>query len=154
MIMSQAENPKVIVLRWRSGGLQSEIRPIVIDFKKRRKKKRQDVIDGDGEARYSEGLEEAQHLEGNLARIAKHSARAISKGVDTYEKERDRSAKEKKDGALEDMVHNSAKAASTSMKEASQIPVDIAEALSGSSYRKQTRKSLRRVAGIIRLFRI
>ena len=150
--MSEAENRKVIVLRRTRSGLQSELRPIVIEYKKRRKNKRQSVEDDD--ERYSEGLEDVQRLEGNLVRVAKRSARAFSKGIDTYEQERDRSAKEKKDGALEDFVHNSAKAASTSMKEASEIPVDITEALGGRSHRRQARKNLRRVSRTIRLFRI
>lgn len=150
--MSEAENKKVIVLRRTRDGLQSEIRPILIDYKKRLKKKRQ--ASDNGKKRYSEGLEDVQRLEGDLLRVAKRSTKAFSKGMDTYEKERNRSAKEKKDGALEDFVHNSAKAASASMKEASEIPVDIAESLGGRSYRKQARKSLRRLAGTIRLFRI
>src|SRR5688572_5051206 len=152
MTMSEAENRKVIVLRRTRSGLQSELRPIVIEYKKRRKNKRQSVEDDD--ERYSEGLEDVQRLEGNLVRVAKRSTRVLSKGIDTYEQERDRSAKEKKDGALEDFVHNSAKAASASMKEASELPVDIAEALGDRSYRRRTRKSLRRVSGTIRLFRI
>src|SRR5688572_10220256 len=152
MTMSEAENRKVIVLSRTPGGLQSEIRPILIGYKKRRKTKRR--VEEDEDERYSEGLEDVQRLEGNLVRVAKRSARAFSTGIDTYEQERDRSAKEKKDGAIEDFVHNSAKAASASMKEASEIPVDIAEALGDRSYRKRTRKSLRRVSGTIRLFRI
>lgn len=151
--MSEAENRKVIVLQRTRSGLQSELRPIVINYKQRHKKKKT-AEDDNGTERYSEGLEDVQRLEGNLVRVAKRSARAFSKGIDTYEQERDRSAKEKKDGALEDFVHNSAKAASASMKEASEIPVDFTESLSGRSYRKQARKSLRRLAGTIRLFRI
>jgi hypothetical protein len=150
--MSEAKHPKVIVLRRTRDGLQSDVQPIVIEYKKRRKKNRRD--DEDDEERYSEGLEEVQRLEGNLVRVAKRSANAFSKGIDTYERERDRSAKEKKDGALEDFIDNSAKAASVSMKEASEIPMDIAEVLGDRSYRKRTRKSLRRVSGAIRLFRI
>lgn len=151
--MSEAKNPKVLVLCRTRAGLQSEVRPIVIDYKKRRKNKRRAAKDDD-EERYSEGLEDVQRLEGNLVHVAKRSARVLSKGIDTYEQERDRSAKEKKDGAIEDFIDNSAKAASASMKEASELPVDIAEALGDRSYRRRTRKSLRRVSGIIRLFRI
>jgi hypothetical protein len=148
--MSEARHPKVLVLRRTRDGLQSEIRPIVIEYKKRRKKNRRD----DDEERYSKGLENIQRLEGNLTRVAKRSANAFSKGIDTYEQERNRSAKEKKDGTLKDFVHNSAKAASTSMKEASELPVDIAEALGGRSYRRRARRGLRRISGTIRLFRI
>jgi hypothetical protein len=152
MTMSEAENRKVIVLQRTRGGLQSEIRPILIEYKKRRKKKRRDTDDDD--ERYSEGLEDVQRLERNLTRVAKRSARVFSKGIDTYEKERNRSAKEKKDGAIEDFIDNSAKAASVSMKVASEIPVDIAEAVGDRTYGKRTRKSLRRVSGTSRLFRI
>ena len=60
--MSEAENKKVIVLRRTRDGLQSEIRPILIDYKKRRKKKRQ--ASDNGEEKYSEGLEDVQRLEG------------------------------------------------------------------------------------------
>ncbi|HKY55946.1 MAG TPA: hypothetical protein VJM08_16645 [Anaerolineales bacterium] len=150
--MTEAKNPKVIVLRRTREGLQSEIRPIVIDYKKRRRNKRR--AEEDDEERYSEGLEDVQRLEGNLVRVAKRSANAFSKGIDTYEQERNRSAKEKKDGVLEDFIDNSAKAASASMKEASELPIDIAEVLSGRSNRKRVRKSLRRISGTIRLFRI
>jgi hypothetical protein len=149
--MSEVKTPKVLVLRRTREGLESRMRPIVIDYKKRRKNKQ--PIE---EERYSEGLEGVQRLEGNLVRVAKRSVHAVSKGVDTYEQERNRSAKEKKDGAIEDFVDNSAKATSTFMKEASEIPVDIAEALSGrgTASRKRTRKGLRRLSGTIRLFRI
>ena len=149
--MSEVENKKVIVLRRTRGGLQSEVQPIVIEYKKRRKNKK---ADEDDEERYSEGLEDVQRLEGNLVRVTKRSAKAFSKGINTYESERNRSANEKKDGAIEDFVDNSAKAASAFMKEASEIPVDIAETLSARSYRKRTRKNLRRVSRTIRLFRI
>jgi hypothetical protein len=151
--MSDTKKPKAIVLRRTRTGLQSEVQPIVIDYKKRRKNK-QWAVEDDDEERYSEGLEDVQRLEGNLVRIAKRSTSTLSKGIDTYEQERNRSAKEKKDGAIEDFVHNSAKAASASMKEASELPVDIAEALGDRSYRRRTRKNLRRVSGTIRLFRI
>jgi hypothetical protein len=150
--MSETENRKVIVLRRTREGLQSEIRPILIEYKERRKRKRR--AGEDDEERYSEELEDVQRLEGNLVRVAKRSARVFSKGIDTYERERNRSAKEKKDGAIKDFIDNSAKATSTSMKVASEIPVDIAEALRDRSSRKQTRKSLRQISGTIRLFRI
>jgi hypothetical protein len=150
MTMSDTDNRKVLVLRRIRGELQSEIRPILIEYKKRRKRKAAE----DDEEKYSEGLEDVQRLEGNLVRVAKRSAKVFSKGIDTYERERNRSAKEKKDGAFKDFIDNSAKATSASMKEASEIPIDIAEALRDRSYRKRARKSLRRTSRVIRLFRI
>jgi hypothetical protein len=89
-----------------------------------------------------------------MIHIAQRAARAASKGLDTYEEERQRSAKEKTDGAIEDFFNNSAKAISASMKEASDIPVDIVESINTESYRKRLRKNLRRTSKLIRLFRI
>ena len=40
------------------------------------------------------------------------------------------------------------------MKEASEIPVDIAEALNATSYRKRLRDSLHQASRVIRLFDI
>lgn len=149
--MTGNEKPKVLVLRRRNGKLQPDMQPIVLDFKERRKKKR--VIEKD-EEQYSGGLKDLQRMEGDVLRVTKRSARAVSKGLDTYDQERKRSAKGKKDGAIEDFANNSAKAASVVMKEAAEIPMDIAESMSTHSYRKRLRKNLRRVSRVIRLFRI
>src|SRR5689334_12703925 len=140
--MSNAEKTKVRILRRASGKLQSEVRPIVLEYKERRKKKKRAVED-ETDQKYSEGVEAVQPLEGGLLRVARRSTKALSEGLDTYAQGRRRSAKEKKDGAIQDFIDNSAKAASASMKEASEVPVDIAESLGAKSYRKQMRKNLR-----------
>lgn len=152
--MTESKNPAGNVLRRAAGKLQPDIKPIVIEYQKRRTEKNLDTADGEEKQQYSEGLEDVQRLEGDFVRIAKRSANALSKSLDTYEEERRRSANEKKDGVIEDFVHNSAKAASTYLKEASEIPVDIAESLNTKSYRKRLRKSLRQASKVIRLFRI
>ena len=64
------------------------------------------------------------------------------------------SAKEKTDGAIEDFFNNSAKATSAYLKEASEIPVDIVEAIDTESYRKRMRRNLRRASKFMRLFRM
>ncbi len=150
--MTESNKKKVLLLNRSRGKLQTSLQPIVLDYKERKKKKKTD--EGDEKEQYSEGLEDIQRLEGDAMRIAQRSARALSKGLDTYEQERKRSAREKKDGAIEDFVHNSAKATSVYMKEASEIPVDIAESLNTSSYQKRLRDNLRQVSKVIRLFRI
>lgn len=151
--MAESDNKKkVTVLRRAGGKLQADLRPIVLDYKERSKKKKS-AEEGETE-QYSEGLEDVQRLEGSAVRLAQKSARALSKSLDTYEQERKRSAKEKKDGAIEDFVHNSAKAASVYMKEASEIPLDIADSLDTTSYRKRLRETLRQASRMIRLFRI
>lgn len=150
--MAQSEKKKVLVMRRSGGKLQPGLQPIVLEYKERRKKTK---AEGETEEeRYSEGLEDVQRMEGDVMRVAQRSARALSKSLDTYDQERKRSAKEKKDGAIEDFAHNSAKAASTYMKEISEIPMDIAESLDTSSYRKRLRDSLHQTSKVIRLFRI
>ncbi len=150
--MAQSEKKKVLVMRRSGGKLQPGLQPIVLEYKERKKKTK---AEGETEEeRYSEGLEDVQRMEGDVMRVAQRSARALSKSLDTYDQERKRSAKEKKDGAIEDFAHNSAKAASTYMKEISEIPMDIAESLDTSSYRKRLRDSLHQTSKVIRLFRI
>jgi len=140
------------VLRRSGGKLQDEMKPIVLDYRKRKKKARAE--DNDEPKKYSEGLEDIQVLEGDMVRVAKRAAKAASKGLDTYDQERQRSAKEKTDGAIEDFFNNSAKATSSFLKEASEIPIDVAEAMNTESYRKRLRKNLRRSSKLMRLFRI
>jgi len=151
--MTENEKHDVLVLRRSHGKLHNAVEPIVIEYKERKKKRKRAADDNEPE-RYSRGLKDVQRFEGDAVKIARKSAKAFSKGLDTYEQERSRSAKEKKDGAIEDFMHNSAKAASTYMKETSDIPVDIAESMYTKSYRKRLRRNLRRVSRVIRLFRI
>ena len=143
---------KTRVLRRSGGKLQDEMKPIVLDYRKRKKKTRAE--ENDEPKKYSEGLEDIQVLEGDMVRVAKRAAKAASKGLDTYDQERQRSAKEKTDGAIEDFFNNSAKATSSFLKEASEIPIDVAEAMNTESYRKRLRKNLRRSSKLMRLFRI
>lgn len=150
--MSESSNAKPRVFKRIGGTLQPEIKPIVLEFRESQKKSKPET-DKEQE-QYSEGLEDIQVLEGHAMRIAQKSVKALSKGIDTYEEERKKSAKEKKDGAIEDFLHNSAKATSAYLKEASDIPVDLAETLEKSSYQKRLRKYLRRSSKFIRLFRI
>ena len=152
--MSESKADKPRVLRRTGGKLQSDMKPIVLEYKGRKKKSKETQPEEDGKEKYSEGLEDVQVLEGNMVRIAQRAAKAASKGLDTYEDERQRSAKEKTDGAIEDFFNNSAKATSAALKEASDIPVDVVESINTESYRKRLRKNLKRTSKLIRLFRI
>ena len=151
--MSESKSDKPRVLTRVRGKLQSEMKPIVLEYKTRKKKKTTDEED-EGQEKYSDGLKDIQVLEGDMMRVAQRAARAASKGIDTYEEERQRSAKEKTDGAIEDFFNNSAKATSAYLKEASEIPLDLVESINTESYRKRLRKNLRRTSKLIRLFRI
>lgn len=133
---------------------QNKIQPIVIKYKSRKKgKKQKSALESEVSPRFSRSLEDVQKVEGDLVRVARRASRAVSRGIDTYDKERKKSAAEKKDGAIEDFPHNTAKAVSTSLKEASEIPVDIVDSLSTKNYRKQVRRNLRRASRALRIFR-
>ena len=124
---------------------------------KREKEEKKSSTDGDTKSKekYSKGLEDIQTMEADILRVSQKAAKAFSKGIDTYQAEREKSAEEKTDGAIEDFVHNSAKAMSASLKEASDIPVDIAESLSKeTSYRKQLRKTLKETSKAIGFWRL
>lgn len=150
--MSESKNDKPRVFRRIHGKLQSDVQPIVLEYKGRKKKNASKS--DESQKKYSDGLEDVQVLEGDMIRVAQRVAKAASKGIDTYEQERQRSAKEKTDGAIEDFFNNSAKATSAYLKEASEIPLDLAESINTESYRKRLRKNLRRSSKLIRLFRI
>jgi hypothetical protein len=150
--MSDSE-PKARVVRRSSGGLKPEVKPIVLEYQRKERKEEQ-KSSAKGTGKYSKGLEDVQTMESNILRLSQKAAKAFSKGIDTYQAEREKSAEEKTDGAIEDFVHNSAKAMSASLKEASDIPMDIAESINTDSYRKQLRKTLRETSKAISFWRL
>jgi hypothetical protein len=149
--MTENENGKVRLLSYSRDQKEPELKPIVLKLKK--KKKNADSEDG-GKEKYTPWLEDIQRFEGNAVRIAQKTTRALSKGMETYERERQQSAKAKKDGAIEDFVHNSAKATSASLKEASDLPIDFAESMNMGSYNKRLRQSLRQASKLVRTWRL
>ncbi len=152
--MATTPSNKVHLLHRSGGKLQPEVQPIVLEYKNRKKKGEDNGGESKGKEKYSKGLEDVQRLEGDVLRVSQKAAKAFSKSIDTYESERQKSAKEKTDGAVEDFVHNSAKAASVYMKEVSDIPVDIADSISTDSYRKRLRENLRQASKVIGLWRL
>jgi hypothetical protein len=152
MVMTEFEQNKVRLLHRADGELQPDVRPIVLDYKKRKKKK---AAESDGrKPKYSRGLKDAQRLEGDAVHVAQRASKAMTKGIETYERERQQSARSKRDGAIEDFINNSAKAGSAYMKEASDIPVDIAESLNRTASAKSLRKGLRRASRMIGIWRM
>ena len=129
------------------------MKPTVLKLKKSGKKDKK-KNGGEEKVRYSRGLKDIQKFDGNMVVIAKKATKALAKGVDVYDSEREQSARKKTDGAIEDFIHNTAKASSAYLKEAADIPMDLAEAVSPISYRKRLRRNLRRAAKYIRLWRI
>lgn len=149
--MSDPATNKARVLRRSYGKLQPQTKPIVLEYRKEAPISESETKP---KRKYSKGLEDLQVLEEDLLRISQKAARAFSKGIDTYQQEREKSAEEKTDGAIEDFLHNSAKAMSVSMKEASDIPIDIAEAVGKESNRKRLRKSLRDISKAIDFWKL
>jgi hypothetical protein len=147
-----SETEKVTILRPVQARLGPEIRPTVIEYQKPKKKKGgRDVA---ATAKYSPELEDVQIVGTDVVRAAHKAASALEKGIDTYERERLRSMKEKKDGAIEDFVYNAGKAASVWMKEAADIPVDLTESVRRRPYSKRLRKTLRKTAKALRNWRM
>ena len=147
-----AENDKPRIYRRSHGQLEPGLRPIVLDYEPRREKKAKSATSAAGET-YSPGLKDIQQAEADLLRVMRRATRAVAQGVETYDRERARSAQAKTDGAIEDFAHNSAKALSETLKEASEIPVDIADAITTKNYRRRLRRNLKSVSKALRVFR-
>ncbi len=148
--MSEAE--PVVTLHAVDEPLGSQNKPIVVEFRKPKNKKKKTSVTEAG-AQYSPELEDVQRLGTQALRITRKTANAFVKGLETYEHERMRSASEKKDGAIEDFLYNAGKAASVYLKEASDIPVDVTESIRQSTYQKRLRKRMRRISKAIRNWR-
>ena len=71
--------------------------PIVLEKKKKRIK------------RYSRGLEDIQIVERHMTRATRRAVRSIEKGLSTYQRSRNTSARKIRDGAIVDFVPNVAK---------------------------------------------
>lgn len=140
------------VFRRTRGQLQAGLRPIVLEYVR----DDEDDTERDRERgeEYSDGLSDIQQAEADFVRVARRATSAVAKGIDTYDQERRASAKSKKDGAIEDFPHNSAKAMSAALKEASELPLDVADALTTKNYRKRLRRSLRRISRSMRVYRL
>jgi hypothetical protein len=124
--------------------LRNAGQPIVLEYKSKKKKKKK---------RYSKGLGDFQRVEGRLSRVNRRIAKAVAEGASTYEKERKRSARKKKDGAIRDFAPNLGEAMSASLREASSVPVDVANALNTKSTRRLLRNQIRLIAGPLRVGR-
>lgn len=123
--------------------LRTAGKPIVLDYKPKKKKQK----------RYSRGLADVQRVEGRVSRISKRVAEALAKGTSTYEKERKKSARKKKDGSIRDFVPNLGEAVSASLREVSSVPADLAAAVNTKSSRRLLRNQIRMTADTLRIRR-
>jgi hypothetical protein len=148
-----ADISKPRVFRRTRGHLEPSLRPIVVEFETQHEKQAK-TQRGPRAERYTRGLADFQQAEVDLLAVMRRATRAIALGVETYEHERAKSAKTKTDGAIIDFPHNSAKALSETIREASEIPVDVADAMTTQNYRRRVHRNLRNVAKALRVFRM
>ncbi len=120
-------------------------RPIVLEYKRSKKKKKQG---------YSKRFGDVQRTEAKLAKATEKAARAVAKGAEVYNDARKKSASNKRDGALRDFGPNLAEGLSESLRVASSIPVDVADALNTKSSRRLLRSQYRMMNTVLRLWRM
>lgn len=117
--------------------------PLVVRVDKKRRKKR-----------YTRGLRDVQTTNRGFTRVSRRLVRAVSRGMTTYLKESNRSARKKRDGAWRDFGFNVSDAIATSLREASGIPRDVVRTVSTRRWRRAVRRSMKTTARFNRrLFR-
>jgi hypothetical protein len=127
-----------------AGSLRAAGRPIVLEYKNKKKKSK----------RYSSGLGDVQRLEGGVSKATRSLTRAVARGASTYDKERRKSARRKRDGAVRDFVPNVAEGLSTSLREASSVPADLAQSTNTKGTRRLLRRQLRLVGDSLKVWRL
>ncbi len=91
----------------------------------------------------SRELRDLQKMEDGMSKAALRLSRAVTEGLEVYRRERERSAAGKRDGAVRDWPRNTAKALSKTMRAASDVPVDMAEAVDTKTARRTLRLGAR-----------
>jgi hypothetical protein len=120
-------------------------RPIVLEYKRSKKNKKQG---------YSKQFGDAQRTEAKLAKATEKAARAVARGAEVYNDARKKSVSNKRDGALRDFGPNLAEGLSESLRVASSVPVDVADALNTKSSRRLLRSQFRMMNNVLRIWRM
>ena len=100
--------------------------------------------------RYSRGLREVQQLERSVSKVSARVARAVAKGMTTYRKRSDKSARKKRDGAIRDFAVNLAEGVGKTMRDLSRVPADLARGLNTKRVRRRVRRTLRSTSRLLR----
>lgn len=114
--------------------LEGRSRPIVVRVKDKKKKRK-----------YSRGAKDLQISLRKGTKIGDRIANALADGLGLYRKKSDKSSKKRKDGALRDILKNSASGMSKTVRKSSRVPVLIAKAVRG----KLVRRSIRNLARVM-----
>ena len=113
--------------------------PLVVQVDKKRRKKR-----------YSRGLRDIQTTNRGFVKSSRRLMRAVTRGMSTYLKESNKSARKKRDGAWRDFGFNVSDAIGTSLREVSGIPRDLVRTVSTRRWRRAMRRSLKATARVNR----
>src|SRR5689334_23113573 len=119
------------------------IQPVIYEPDKKKKKKK-----------YSRGLKGFQKTGRQYTKASSKVSRAVSRGIRTYLKASEKSARKKRDGALLDWGENTAKGLGKGLREASTIPLDLTKAMNTKSARKSVKRQIRGAARFARLIRL
>jgi hypothetical protein len=108
------------------------VTPQVYEVRRGRKKKK-----------YSRGLKDVQRFEDGLTTAAKRVGRAVERGLRTYRKRRNKSARKRKDGAIRDGLDNVSIGLGRTLRVASDAPYDFTKKVNSKRFSRQLRNTLR-----------
>lgn len=91
-------------------------RPVVYERTRRKSRKKK---------KYSKGLKEVQQFEVDATRSADRVADAVADGISRYRRERDKSARKRRDGAIKDAVRNLGRGLSEALDTGARAPADL-----------------------------
>lgn len=94
-------------------------------------------------------LKDADRFERDMYRAASRMATAADRGVRRYNKERKKSAKRERDGAIIDLMPNLARGMSVSAARSAPVPLDLLRAGFTPTLRRTTRRSVRATARML-----
>lgn len=106
-----------------------------------------DLSMGKRKRKTSKGLKNLDKAHDNVSRAMENLSASVSDGLKTYRREQKASAERKKDGALRDLMKNSGKAMSDSLKTLSKVPRDLTRTIDSKRNRKQVRAIAKFIAG-------
>jgi hypothetical protein len=96
----------------------------------------------------SKGVRRITQIDRRVSKGVRRVTRALDSGIDTYIERRDKSAENRKDGAVVDFVENVSYGVSKTISKASPILHDIAEAYNTRRLRRQLRQVARTFTSI------
>lgn len=102
-----------------------------------------------GKKRSKPRLKDADRAERSLYRAARRTADAAQSGIHRYDKARKKSDRRERDGAIIDVIPNSARGMVAAAGRLTPIPLDVMRAASPKSIRRVSRGTLRAAARVI-----